>query len=93
VWLTYYLDHITTVGKKREGAVNNLLLRLQLAIGQSISYGGKATLTDRELSESDMVNMVCLYNTYITFLKEFFRFDRIIVKPNTNEGIYERINR
>ncbi len=93
VWLTYYLDHIDTIGKKKEGALDNLLLRLQLVIGQSLSYGGEATLTNEELSEIDMVNIVCLYNTYIAFLKEFFRFDRIIVKSNSNEVTYERINR
>ncbi len=93
VWLTYYLAHIDTVSKKREGAIDNLLLRLKLVINQSLSYGGDTTLTDKELSEIDVVNIVCLYNTYISFLKEFFRFDRIIVKSNINEGIYERINR
>lgn len=28
----------------------------------------------------DLVNIICLYNVYMTFLKEFFRFDRITVK-------------
>lgn len=62
-------------------------------VNQSQSYVGEATLTNRELSEIDMVTIVCLYNTYIAFLKEFFRFDRIIVKSNTNEVTYERKNR